>query len=80
MAASDDSDGVGNTVPSRTPWPACIDIGVSAFGASGTEVLALPAEVQVRGDFLADDPDQVDPQENAIKTMLMMAQVQSVFQ
>ena len=79
MAVNDHTD-AAEPFLSRTSWPACADVGASISGADGLGDTACPAEAQVRGDFLADDTDQVDPQENAIKTMLMMAQVQLVFQ
>ena len=79
MAVNDHTD-AAEPFPSRTSWPACADVGALISGADGLGDMACPAEVQVRSDFLADDLDQVDPQENVIKTMLMMAQVQLVFQ
>ena len=50
--------------PSRTSWPARADVGASISGTYSPGDMACPAEAQVRSDFLADDPDQVGPQEN----------------
>ena len=65
--------------PSRNYWPACADVGASISGAYGLGNMACPAGVQVRSDFLADDPAQVGPQEKIYKIMLMMVQVQLAF-
>ena len=53
--------------PSRTSWSACADVGESIPGTIGLGGTACPTKVQVRSECLADDSDQVDPQENAIK-------------
>ena len=62
--------------PSRTSWPACADVGASIPGTNGLGGTACPTEAQVRSDFLADDSDQVGPQENTINMTLTMIPVQ----
>ena len=61
---------------SRTSWPARTEVGASIPGTIGLGGMACPMDVQERSEFLAVDSDQVDPQENSIKTVRPMTQVQ----